>query len=577
MRRKGNEGDAVDGGEGTVAAALQVISREYARLIREKSQWDEERKKLRQRISFLEGEKVGQDSLIQMLRAQVDSLKSRVKGATGLKRSADKTASKTATFAEFQERYRSLSNRSWMKNFSGRSSYKPILRKFIKDLGIDVTDREENRSSWSKTLKPKSGAGITASSKVGKKSNTITSAESSSIRERRSKTQVVSRKKYEKKSSSADASAPVGMTKRAEKRALPSGLTRTFRWKQVKRSCMLRSHIDSVRSLAFSPSSSHLISGGDDGLTKLWRMGGKSPRILCTYRGHKGSVFATTFLSVSDEQMCASAGSDGIIRLWSVPQSEVAVPRGETLVQSLGILQGHTDAVWSLASMRNEDSGSSSSIDRLLSASADGSVRLWDARASLRSSEKTIAEVQRVDMTGTVVPVCAMFSSGDSSRVVYGTVCGGVVCAVNSADLESGKNVVTVPIDCTSTIDDAHIYQIASHPTRDSIVVSAHEDGHLRLCDLRSGKIEVEILAHRDAASCIAVGDGGAYVVSGSHDGSVRVWSLGERKMVQDLPDIHLRNNDESVNAVAMSSGGSMLATGGGDTVINVHVRSSAP
>jgi len=199
MRRKGNEGDAVDGGEGTVAAALQVISREYARLIREKSQWDEERKKLRQRISFLEGEKVGQDSLIQMLRAQVDSLKSRVKGATGLKRSADKTASKTATFAEFQERYRSLSNRSWMKNFSGRSSYKPILRKFIKDLGIDVTDREENRSSWSKTLKPKSGAGITASSKVGKKSNTITSAESSSIRERRSKTQVVSRKKYEKK------------------------------------------------------------------------------------------------------------------------------------------------------------------------------------------------------------------------------------------------------------------------------------------------------------------------------------------------------------------------------------------
>jgi striatin 1/3/4 len=222
--------------------------------------------------------------------------------------------------------------------------------------------------------------------------------------------------------------------------------------------------------------------------------------------------------------------------------------------------------VWSLASTSNGE--------RMLSASADGSLRLWNLDGSIKEKENDALCLGRIAAETSAVPTSVDFVATDAARAVYGAV-GGGGAAIVLVDVERMTNVSAIrfPSSSATTQDSMHIYQIASHPAEPT-VVSAHEDGHLRLCDTRSGRCELEILAHRDAASCLAIDPKGRFVVSGSHDGSVRVWSLGERKMVQDIPDAHLKHFDTGVGAVAFSPDGTQVMTGGGDGVVNAYAQS---
>eukprot|EP00939_MAST-03C_sp_MAST-3C-sp1_P004937 g4937.t1 len=301
--------------------ALSVISKRYARFVEERAEWSRERQMLRQRISNLEGEKIAQDTLVRTLMSQVESLKAKVHGKTSRRRMKTVDAYKTVSFEEFQERYRSLTNKSWMKKFSARKSYKPVLRQYISDLGLDLgATTKANKSASSATMKPKrsdreGGANkspfLRAKTMRLKKegSSTAASFSPSTVRSLTvSAAAAVSAKRRdrdanddddgvvdggnenddtaEKKVSKIrdDGERPTGMKRNAGKKAsLPTGLTRTYRWKRLRKTSVLRNHLDSVRSLDVSASS--LVSGGDDGTVKIWStVGAKTPELLCSYR-----------------------------------------------------------------------------------------------------------------------------------------------------------------------------------------------------------------------------------------------------------------------------------------------------
>jgi len=76
-------------------------------------------------------------------------------------------------------------------------------------------------------------------------------------------------------------------------------------------------------SISFSPDSSLLATAGQDGITKLWYLSGKE---LITFKGHQGRVSSTSFNV--DGSTLATAGEDGTIKLWQVGGLDNLLSRG---------------------------------------------------------------------------------------------------------------------------------------------------------------------------------------------------------------------------------------------------------
>ncbi|MGH0141618.1 UNVERIFIED_CONTAM: hypothetical protein FKN15_045602 [Acipenser sinensis] len=88
---------------------------------------------------------------------------------------------------------------------------------------------------------------------------------------------------------------------------------------------------------------------------------------------HKGSVLCVV-MSTSGEQ-CFSGGIDGTIQSWNTPNPNIDPYDSYDPSVLRGALLGHTDAVCGLVY--------SGAHQRLLSCSADGTVRLWNAAETL--------------------------------------------------------------------------------------------------------------------------------------------------------------------------------------------------
>ena len=70
-----------------------------------------------------------------------------------------------------------------------------------------------------------------------------------------------------------------------------------------------------MRSVAWSPDGSRLVSGGGDGTVRVWEAG--SGRLLYTLTGHTGRVSAVGWSP--DGSRLASVGKDGRLIVWLPP------------------------------------------------------------------------------------------------------------------------------------------------------------------------------------------------------------------------------------------------------------------
>ena len=86
----------------------------------------------------------------------------------------------------------------------------------------------------------------------------------------------------------------------------------TVEWQQSSPKKMKSSHVGKVISLALSPDSNQLASGGMDGTIRLWNKGGEQLHLLSTYA-------PVNYLAYSeDNKLLASAGEDGMVQLWNL-------------------------------------------------------------------------------------------------------------------------------------------------------------------------------------------------------------------------------------------------------------------
>uniref|UniRef100_A0A7E4W249 Striatin domain-containing protein n=1 Tax=Panagrellus redivivus TaxID=6233 RepID=A0A7E4W249_PANRE len=327
----------------------------------------------------------------------------------------------------------------------------------------------------------------------------------------------------------------------------------------------LRSHYDAVRAIQFHPVEPVLITASEDGTAKLWNLAEnkanepqKGAQItgaagimdvepVYTFRGHKSAILSIDMSPTGDQLY--TAGLDGVICCWQVPSINIDVHGLYDPSVLLMTLRGHTDAIWSV--------NYHSSTNRLLSASADGTIKVWDLSTS-DESEYLLRTIENNDL----IPRSLDIVSTEPTQIVVAYT-GGTAAII---DIETGSVVLNFEFPANEEVGE--INKILSHPTM-PVTVLAGDDRKIRYFDNNSGKLIYGAVAHVEAISTLAIDPNGLYLMSGSHDGSLRIWNMEQRKCLQEIA-AHRKKFDMSVLAVAFHPSRPLIGSAGADSLVKI-------
>ncbi|XP_007230223.3 striatin isoform X1 [Astyanax mexicanus] len=320
----------------------------------------------------------------------------------------------------------------------------------------------------------------------------------------------------------------------------------------------LRSHFDGIRGLAFHPVEPVLITASEDHTLKMWNLQKTTPakknasldvEPIYTFRAHRGAVLCVVMSNTGEQ--CYSGGLDGTIQCWNTPSPNIDPYDSYQPSVLRGALCGHTDAVWGLVH--------SSAHQRLLSCSADGTVRLWNA-SNPQAALAVFNENKDLGLPSSVDLVCSdpayMVTSFNNGRI-------------GLFNMETRQQVLNME----STVESGascQINKVLSHPTL-PITITAQEDRHIKFYDNNTGKLIHSMVAHLDAVTSLAVDPNGLYLMSGSHDCSIRLWNLENKTCIQEFT-AHRKKFDESIHDVAFHPSKCYIASAGADSLAKVFV-----
>ncbi|CAK6982273.1 striatin isoform X2 [Scomber scombrus] len=320
----------------------------------------------------------------------------------------------------------------------------------------------------------------------------------------------------------------------------------------------LRSHFDSVRGLAFHPVEPVLVTASEDHTLKLWNLQKTAPAKKCaaldvepiyTFRAHSGAVLCVTMSSTGEQ--CFSGGVDGTIQSWNTPNPNVDPYDSYEPSVLRGALCGHTDFVWGLVY--------TAAHHRLLSCSADGTVRLWNAADTAPS----LAVFNERGELG--VPTSVDLVSSDPAHMVTSFTTGHI----GLFNMETQQLVLKLE-SAGPPEAPCKINKVLSHPTL-PITITAQEDRHIQFFDNNTGKLIHSMVAHLDSVTSLAVDPNGLYLMSGSHDCSIRLWNMESKTCIQEFT-AHRKKFEESIHDVAFHPTKCYIGSAGADALAKVFV-----
>ncbi|XP_078517121.1 striatin-4 isoform X2 [Lissotriton helveticus] len=319
----------------------------------------------------------------------------------------------------------------------------------------------------------------------------------------------------------------------------------------------LRSHYDGIRALGFHHVESALVTASEDGTLKLWNLQKtvttkKNTSLdvepVYAFRAHRGAVLSLAM--GTNSEYCYSGGADSRICCWKIPDLNMDPYDSYDPGVLSNILEGHTDCVWGLAF--------SSCRHRLASCSADGTVKIWDVgtKPSLLSTYNPDKEHG--------VPTSVAFASTVPDQVVVSFHTGDALVY----EMETSTALLALDARCGGGFNP--INRLVSHPSQ-PITITAHEDRGIRFLDNRTGKLVHSMVAHLDAVTCLAVDPNATFLMSGSHDCSLRLWNLENRTCVQEIT-AHRKKHEEAIHDVAFHPSKALIASAGADALAKVFV-----
>ncbi|EKM61722.1 uncharacterized protein PHACADRAFT_248499 [Phanerochaete carnosa HHB-10118-sp] len=249
---------------------------------------------------------------------------------------------------------------------------------------------------------------------------------------------------------------------------------------------VLSGHSKEVHSVKYSPDGARVVSTTDDGTVKIWDA--ISGVLLCTLEGHRNRVLCAVF--TPDGRRIVSGSRDHSIKIWDAETGACVT----TLTE-------HRDQVRSIAV---------SSDGLWMASGADDMVCLWSLEAPYTC--RILLKRERWDLTYSVT------FTPDSSTVL---------AAPQYAS--SGQ----LSIWDVKTAEHLRNLQLPGQPflsTRSPNFPSARDKfacgsgNSVLILDLASGEARQTFSRHTNDVTCVAYSQDGTRIVSGSRDGTVRLW-----------------------------------------------------
>ncbi|MEX2120016.1 MAG: protein kinase [Pirellulales bacterium] len=285
-------------------------------------------------------------------------------------------------------------------------------------------------------------------------------------------------------------------------------------------SIQLEGHTDLVMKVAFSPGMDSAITASYDQSVCMWGLP-SGERLYC--RLHEGVVWGAAYSPV--DEVFVSGAADGAIHLWNIKSGA-----------ELRSFVGHTAKI---ANMRFSPDGS-----QLVSSSEDSTVRIWDVAAGTQR--------RAFHAPGTQWDVAFL---PDGNRVVS---CGGdavlriwdVAAGRQAAEFASGDIVGLASL-------------VLVDKGRRAVVGTAGND--MLIFDLTMpGKPPERLRGHTASFVRVAASADASRVISGSADGTIRVWDLDMTKQTAVL------QGPRGVQSIAISPDGQFAITGHPDGAVQL-------
>jgi RNA polymerase sigma factor (sigma-70 family) len=289
----------------------------------------------------------------------------------------------------------------------------------------------------------------------------------------------------------------------------------------------LRATLDGERdrtSVALSGDGKLLASVSEDEIVKLWDVP-TARELAMLETGHRPPLWSLALSG--DGKVLATCGGDGTVKLWDVRK------RAEKAT-----LKGHTDRVTAVAITNNGK--------LVVSGSQDNTVRLWDSatgqeKAAFRGHTSKVTSVAitgdgkwvvsgaedhtaRLWEVATGREVATLKGHNDKVTSVAISNDGKLVASGSEDETAKIWDVASAAERATLTAHRGEVLTVAF--SADGKLLASSADGTVKLWDVVSGREKATITAHDKKVTSVAINRDGKLVVSGSADGSVKIWEI---------------------------------------------------